>query len=81
MEDKDKIFDLSNEDSKYEPKKDAPKPEKKVVQSYKKMTKGKVAAIRKVQGYILVDVGGTGQRTPYIEERHSNLKIGDPIEF
>lgn len=46
-----------------------------------KSTKGKVAAIRIDQGYILVDVHGTGQRTPYIKERHSNLKVGDNIEF
>ena len=43
--------------------------------------KGIVAGINKKQGYIIVDVNGNGERTPYLEERHSKLKLGDPIEF
>jgi len=43
--------------------------------------KGKVIFINKLKGFIAIDVNGNGEETKYIEERHSSLKIGDPIEF
>ncbi len=60
--------------------KETPKQEKKQF-FQKKLTKGIVAGINKEKGYVLVDVGGNGERTPYIKERHSELVIGSPIEF
>ena len=72
MEDKKDLFE----------RKEEVKPEKKsFVPSQKKLTKGIVAGINKEKGYVLVDVNGNGERTPYLEGRHSDLKIGDPIEF
>ena len=74
MEEDKKEFDLFD-------KKDSKKEEKKFVPVQKKLTKGKVAGINKEKGYVLVDVNGNGERTPYLNERHAQLKIGDPIEF
>jgi len=55
--------------------------EKKPAVVQAKVTKGIVAGINKEKKYILVDVQGNGERTAYIEGKHSTLKIGDPIEF
>ena len=74
MEEEKKEFDLFE-------KKDSKKEEKKFVSAQKKLTKGIVAGINKEKGYILVDNAGNGERTPYLEGRHAQLKIGDPIEF
>lgn len=46
-----------------------------------KSKKGKVVNINKKLGKITIDVNGTGEQTKYIESKHANLKIGDPIEF
>ena len=74
MEDKKDLFE----------RKEEVKPEKKsFVPS--KVKHGKVANIilpkdgRK--GRIIIDVQGNGEQIDYNEGRHSDLKIGDPIEF
>ena len=66
-------------------KKEEEKKEKKSFVATPKLRKGKVANIilpkdGKV-GRIIIDVNGNGEAIEYIEERHSKLKIGDPIEF
>ncbi len=57
------------------------KKEKKPSFSQVKMKKGIVVSINKVKGKITIDVSGNGEMCDYIEERHSKLSVGDPIEF
>lgn len=62
------IFDEKKEDKKPNP----------VFRNKKKVI---VAGINKKKGIIILNNNGNGESIDYIEERHSNLKIGDSIEI
>ena len=58
------------------------KPKKKSNDFFVKLKKqGKVVSINKNKGKITIDVNGNGEMIDYNEKEHSNLKVGDPIEF
>ncbi len=60
------------------PEEKKPFTERKPMQLPKRM--GKIANIIPGQ-FLIIDVGGNGERIPYDVAKHKNLKIGDPIEL
>ena len=69
----------------FERKEEPEKKEKKSFVATPKLKTGKVATIilpkEGRKGEIIIDHNGNGERIDYIAERHSQLKVGDKIDF